>query len=254
MGFDKIIENTFSDFKNKLKIILKTYLWLNIAPFFLLVAAFILLAYFAPAFLEGITNLENIPALALILIVYFFFFIWLALCIYYISLNKEKSFKITAKKSIKYFVKFAGLWIALAALFIPLILIFLLTSSIVLPSLARTLILVLALILIALSLREAIYWTFAVFILFEEKKSVLYSIKKSRKIIKGKWIKIFFYLLLMLVVLAIVYTLSELIRNIILLAGGFFVLVDYALYTAVNIVLTSLSILYMKNIYSSMKN
>jgi len=45
-----------------------------------------------------------------------------------------------------------------------------------------------------------------------------------------------------------------LIRNIILLAGGFFVLVDYALYTAVNIVLTSLSILYMKNIYSSMKN
>ena len=46
-----------------------------------------------------------------------------------------------------------------------------------------------------------IYWSFGVYVLFDEKKGIVDSLKRSKEIVKGKWWRVFGYFILILLIL-----------------------------------------------------
>lgn len=61
----------------------------------------------------------------------------------------------------------------------------------------------------------AIYWLFGSYVLFDQKTSILQSLKKSRQLVKGKWWKIFGSLILIILISAGISLIISLIPEII---------------------------------------
>lgn len=56
------------------------------------------------------------------------------------------------------------------------------------------------LLLIIPSIIFMVYWIFGSYVLYDEKKGIIDSLKRSKEIVKGKWWKVFGYLLLLLLI------------------------------------------------------
>jgi len=114
----------------------------------------------------------------------------------------------------------------------------------------------------------AIYWIFAVYVFFGEKKGILYSLRKSMEIVKGRWWRVFGYSILMILIMVginIAASLITLPTTIIYLinltmgqeiSSGLFILnsiLEVIAGFVGNLISIPLFVLFFKNLYLDMK-
>jgi len=112
----------------------------------------------------------------------------------------------------------------------------------------------------------SVFWAFALYVLVGENKGILESLKTSHNLIRGKWWRVFGYLLLfMLIAIAISlgFSIAAAIVNIpITLLGGAGVVPSVSIITSLisslfnlgaNLIVAPLTILFAKNFYLDMK-
>ena len=58
----------------------------------------------------------------------------------------------------------------------------------------------------------SIYWIFGIYVLLDEKKGILKSLKRSREIVRGRWWRVFGYLLLVILILMVILSIFSLIQ------------------------------------------
>ncbi len=120
----------------------------------------------------------------------------------------------------------------------------------------------------------SIYWIFASYVLFDQNKGILESLKTSRKIVRGRWWKVLGYSILFVLIIITISIGISLVSSIILLpylvADGlspllsqgpitptFFVLRQITSFISQiisNITVIPLTILFYKNFYLKLKN
>jgi len=113
-----------------------------------------------------------------------------------------------------------------------------------------------------------VYWMFAVYVLYYEKKGILASLKRSREIVKGKWWRTFGYAILFSLIMLLVSWAGGLITmptsaiyNSLIISGqpiseiflGFHYLLGFISGFAVSLIQIPLSVLFFKNFYLEMK-
>jgi len=118
-----------------------------------------------------------------------------------------------------------------------------------------------------------IYWIFAAYILFDQDKGILESLKTSKKLVRGKWWKVFGYSLLFFLIIVAISIGIYLVSSILLmsyyigngfssfLSGGpitstFFVLrqiTSFISQTISSIIVIPLTIIFFKNFYLKLK-
>ena len=114
----------------------------------------------------------------------------------------------------------------------------------------------------------AIYWIFAAYVFFGEKKGILYSLRKSMEIVKGRWWRVFGYSILMILIMVginIAASLITLPTTIIYLinltmgqeiSSGLFILnsiLEVIAGFVGNLISIPLFVLFFKNLYLDMK-
>ena len=58
-----------------------------------------------------------------------------------------------------------------------------------------------------------IYWTFGIYVLYDEKKGILESLKRSREIVRGNWWKVFGYFILLFLIGTIISIIISIISS-----------------------------------------
>jgi len=204
-GFWELFGDSISEYGSKFVIILKTFLFLYLIPFviFGLVIWGVLSANLggkssaldliaSEGGIQGIFNIAfgnwaAMGAMIVLFIVIFLLAIVFIVLLYssFINISFAKDGKIGFKKvfntSKKYFWKYLGLGIVLAILLTILYLL------LVIPGIIFT-----------------VYWAFAAFILIKENVNIGESMKRSKALVRGKWWRVFGYLLLVYIIYFIV--------------------------------------------------
>ncbi len=114
-----------------------------------------------------------------------------------------------------------------------------------------------------------VFWIFAAYVFFEEDKGIIESLKKSRKIVKGRWWKTFGYIILFVLIVFLVIAVISLVKAPVTMinlkktllqqwdVSLSLLIATKALETLylliVNIILVPFSILFFKNFYFEMK-
>jgi hypothetical protein len=129
-------------------------------------------------------------------------------------------------------------------------------------------ILLLTLLFIIPGIIFGVFWVFAAYVFFDEKKDIMGSIKESKKIVKNRWWKTFGYILLfglvslLIIIVASIIQLPTSVMTLLsvisgskmslglLIASSILSLIYTFVYTAV---ITPLSALFFKNFYLEMK-
>ena len=126
----------------------------------------------------------------------------------------------------------------------------------------------LLLLLIIPGIIFAFYWIFGSYALFDEKKGILKSLKRSKEIVKGRWWGVFGYTVLFFLIYLLVVIVSLLIQfplwimqifnvlNNIPPSPGFFAvssITETLISAATQIVMVPLMILFFKNFYFDLK-
>ena len=129
-------------------------------------------------------------------------------------------------------------------------------------------IVLLFLLLIVPGIIFGIYWAFASYIFLDKNEKILPSLKQSRKIVKGRWWKIFGYLLLISIILGVFSLLVNIIQlpTIIIsaihilnntnLSVGFLGVATFMSVIAkfiANLVTAPLAVLFFKNFYKKIR-
>lgn len=126
----------------------------------------------------------------------------------------------------------------------------------------------LLLLLIIPGIIFAIYWIFGVYVLFDEDKPILKSLKRSREIVRGKWWRVFGYIILLSLILigiaivaGLIATPTELMYKIAIQNGETVSIQFYATHSLLswfsnlllNLIIVPIGILFFKNFYFSLK-
>ncbi|MBS3080924.1 hypothetical protein J4221_05610 [Candidatus Pacearchaeota archaeon] len=104
------------------------------------------------------------------------------------------------------------------------------------------------------------YWIFSSYVLFDERKGILESLKRSRELVKGKWWTVFGYsLLLMLIFLGIIIVFSLIALPLYFIQGIsleyfiFSIIANFLLSFIFSIFFTPFLVLFYKNFYLEIK-
>jgi|APSaa5957512622_1039677.scaffolds.fasta_scaffold84828_1 hypothetical protein len=261
--FGEIWDKTWTEYKTKIKSFVKLF-----TVYFLLIPFIFMLIATAVYVLSTLTGFLPLLALIPVLILVAIGIMLLGYVNYtYLALQK------TGKHSIKeiynqskprywsYFRLFIVMILFAAAfLFIPILIpaIPFFTGMSLIWILPLSLISI-AMILIFISF--ALYWSFASFIVVEEKIKVILALKKSFKIVKGKWWLVFGYGLLIGLILSIISSilgLPQLAGSIIRIFSPEIGWTIYTIGTIIRIIAQALimpfGLLFFKNFYLEMKN
>lgn len=84
-----------------------------------------------------------------------------------------------------------------------------------------------------------VYWIFAAFVLINEKKGIIESLRMSKNMVKGRWWKVFGHLILLFLILAA----ASIIVSFVPFVGGFIS----------TLVITPFATLFLKNFYFGMR-
>jgi hypothetical protein len=236
-SFGSIFKESFEEYKKKLSLISKTFLYIYLIPtiILLVILAFTIIIFHPTISGNAIfdstkgavgINSEILKDLPIGVIIFVFILalisliISLMLSLSYIHISLAKNNKTTVSeiwKSTKLtFKKYIG-FVLVNAIFLILLYILLIIPGIIFT----------------------VYWIFAVFILIAEKKKILPSLKASRNIIRGRWWKTFGYLILLLIIICII---SGILSYIKVIGDLITTLLVY-----------SFMIIFMKNFYLKMK-
>jgi hypothetical protein len=237
MEFKKIFKKSWGEYTK------------NIKEIFLIVLLLIIPLGIVNYLFDGLSTIykENLLILTIFLITIFLYFAFQTLfasSIIYFSLFEKRiiNYKKTIKGGLKYFGKYLG-FVIVGGIFI----------------------LLLSLLLIIPGIIFGIYWCLAPYILFKENKGIIESLKKSKKLIEGKWWNIFGYSILLGLMLMIIVGIALGIHT--LTSNGLFVgksnipaisFVIYALIEGITWGLYSLTtipvlVLFFKNVYLELK-
>ena len=120
----------------------------------------------------------------------------------------------------------------------------------------RVFLLGLFLLLIIPGIIFMIYWIFGSYVFLDEDKGILYSLKKSRQLVKGNWWKMFGYLILIMIILFIFAILIGIILALPILFSGNSIV--YIAFDGISNLIVSLAFygfltLFFKNIYLEWK-
>ena len=102
-----------------------------------------------------------------------------------------------------------------------------------------------------------VYWTFAFYILIGENKGIWESMKESKKLVRGRWWKVFGYALLFFLILAaisLVLSIPSIIVGLVTSKGNIFVsALSLITNWIISLLFTPLSVLFFKNFYLELK-
>ena len=110
-----------------------------------------------------------------------------------------------------------------------------------------------------------VYWGFAIYIFFSEKVGIMGSLKKSRKIVKGNWWRVFGYGLLLIILVALVSAVFDFPSQLVVSFFGALAGESYPVWTIifsgfwqvlseiVSMLLGVFMILFFKNFYLDLK-
>ena len=259
--FSILFKETWKEYKLKLKLFLKVYFTFSVLIPLALLVIFGGLA--AIAYDYNLMPLVYIFAFLGILAIIAVSVIGTAATIYSALFAKDSKIKLSRVRdnSIKFFWKYLRLMIIIVL--IALALVMLVVSSWSLTSLSYWTLLfsipfTIALIIFFVYL--AVYWAFSSYILMDENAKVIFSLRKSFNIVKGKWWRTFGFLILIgLIVLAAYVVIG--ILNIfflpLMILGGKGVIIYYTITNIIRVIATAfispLSIIFIKNLYLDMK-
>lgn len=102
-----------------------------------------------------------------------------------------------------------------------------------------------------------VYWIFASYILIGENRGIWESLKESKKLVKGRWWKVFGYTLLLALIMIIIYfilAIPSVLFGFLIPEGNIFVSVLSLILNWISSLLTvPLIILFVKNFYLDLK-
>lgn len=240
-SFGELFSSTFNEFTSKFSVIGKNFLFCYLIPMVILIVIVVLiliitfpfisisgnsildLANGAPGLFFGQSDLP-ITGVALILIFVFFglvsVILTLILNINYINIGLSEDSEITFSevfsKTKQLFWRYIGLVIVSGIFLLGLFLLFIVPGVIFL-----------------------VYWVFATYILIDQDKRILESLKESKRIVKGRWWRVFGFVLLLALIIAVVSLVAGLIPIVGSIVGP--------------LITTPFAILFMKNFYLDMK-
>lgn len=240
--FSALFKESLDEYGKKFMQILQVFLFLYLIPIFAIAMIFILIviSFLGINFLTGmsVSDLESsITGLAtsnsdtysnIFIMIFLIFFILLliflilqmlaSICFLNIGFSKKQdiSFKEIFNKSRPYLMIYLGLAIVQGLALFGLYLLLIIPGIIF-----------------------SVYWMFSPYILINEKKGIINSMRESKKLVDGKWWTIFSYtLLIFLIIIAV-----NIIASFIPLLGSF---IPY-------LVTTPFVILFYKNLYLDIK-
>lgn len=108
--------------------------------------------------------------------------------IYSSVIFNNKDYKNSKKEGLRYYWKYIGFYIVLTIFLMGLFLAFIVPG-----------------------IMFIVYWSFAIFILFEKKKGIIDSLKESYYLVKGRWWKVLGYSLLFFLVIGLIGVLFSLL-------------------------------------------
>jgi len=228
MEFGDLFSKSWKEYKKNFKLFFKIFLLFSLIPS----AIFILLIIIS----GEITNNPNLLIASLPLMI---LNIIMTISLIYIALQRKNlSFKQSIKGGLHYFWKYIGLSLLLFICLIPLFL-----------------------LLIIPGLIFSIYWSFSPYILMNENTGIWESMKKSKSIVKGKWWKVFGYVLLLGIIVGVISLIFSTPKNILDNLSNFPKGIEYSvIYFITNIIksfailiITPLTILFYKNFYFDLR-
>ncbi len=180
-SFGNIFSDSINEFGNKLNSFLFSFLFLYFIPFLVIVVVIILAGLTFMSFEDfDLVSLSSVglPAVLFILASIIFIFIF-QISLIEISLSKktERNFKEIFSKSISLFWPFLGFFVV-TVIFVGFLFLFLIIPGIIF----------------------SVYWIFAAFIFFEERKGIIYSLKKSSNLVKNRWWRTFGFFALIFII------------------------------------------------------
>ena len=248
MDFETIFGKSYNDYKKNFRVIfILTLIFIGIP---LVLSNIILLGFSIqdPVFYESLIN-DNPENISIKFAIVLSLLSFIALVLYFIfeaGLVKDSikgKFKLnkTINSGKKYFWKFV--WFSIVIFFF-LILLFL---ALIIPGIIF-----------------AVYWTLAIYIYFDSKKTVVQSLSASFHMIKGNWWRIFGYTILLFLILGVVGMIINLIGlpiGILLKNLGlpdlWISFLNFILSDVINLIYALISvpfsILFYKNIYLEMR-
>jgi hypothetical protein len=249
ISFGKILGKSWEDYKSNFYSIFKFMLVFVGIPSLMISVLLLILSFSIEWFIPSY-SIYLILSLFISLFFLLLFFIILILfadaSLIGISLEKSRfNFKEMIKIGRSFYLKYIGFTIVVSLFLIGLFL-----------------------LLIVPGIIFSIYWIFAVYVLYYEKKGILSSLKRSREIVKGNWWKVFGYLLLISLILygvsyiigfisfptSVIYnslTLAEKTVPLIISVSHF--LLSNLSNFLVNLIQIPITILFLKNFYLEMK-
>ncbi|MFA5174219.1 MAG: hypothetical protein WC438_03485 [Candidatus Pacearchaeota archaeon] len=256
MGFGDIFSKSWGEYKNKFWVFTQIFLLFGFLPSIILFLA-------NKSYLENFNNLivsaiQNNSGVFNSIISYIFvdnlsytlFLAFLGILVFALGIlmgasfivnafsGKKLGFKESLKGGKKYFWKY--FWFSVVySIFIILLFLLLVVPGIIFM----------------------IYWIFGAYILINENKGILASLKESRKLIKGKWWKTFGYFILFSLIIIVISWIASLIgfgleKTFLWILGkplcfeGF---TNSIFVQLASVVIAPLSVLFFKNFYLSMK-
>lgn len=175
MRFVELFKKSVKDFKTNFKPIFLTFLYLSILP--TIVISINNLLFTGSVMYDASKDLDiNIPHLILTIILGLFSGILFLIALSGLtkaSLKNKFTLREIINSGMKNWLKYLGLLIVLGIFLIGL-----------------------SFLLIIPAIIFFVYWLLSSYVLFDEQKGILYSLKRSRKLIKGNWWKVFGYVIL----------------------------------------------------------
>ena len=204
MVFGKIFNDSVNEYGKKFMSILKVFLFLYLIPVIVFMITIVILVIvlgginlsdlpinnLSLASVTGFATSEIgsisptfliifIPVVIILFLAFFYFMILRSISLVVISLSKkELSFKQVFKKARKYF------WVYLGLVIVQMIFLLGLSVLLIIPGLIFL-----------------IYWMFSNYVLINENKGVMDSLKRSKQIVEGRWWRTFGYLLLVWIII-----------------------------------------------------
>jgi hypothetical protein len=286
MGLGEVFGESFKDYSRNFKLVLQSYLWLSILPMFFLYLiagtfsvglgnisskglAGAVIGGFATKSIESNSSsaLNYWISFAVIFVIFFFLSLWLYLIIYYAAFNNKGKlrFKEAAGKSLDYFWRFLG--IGIVTVIVTVLPFVILILGIVLLVAGQTasgiiLLLIFLALFVLVSIRIFVYWLLAQYAIFKKNTRVIESLRVSKKLVEGKWWRVFGYVML-IVGITIGVSVTVLIPRVIFqligvviaslahseFASLVFQFIDFLFQTVVGILMYPFSIFFFKNLY-----
>ncbi len=208
MEFGELFGKSWKEYKSNFGVFFKIFLWFYMLPLIVFgILSLVFLGELQNSSVGSLITLVGSPffitfaIISTIVTAVLYFFMTISFI--YISIFKNESTKMKFRQAIRggahYFWTYVGLSLLLIVCLIPLYLLLIIPGIIF-----------------------SIYWAFAGFVLLRENIGPWESMKRSKRIVKGRWWKVFgnlFILGIILWVISLIFSIPDFIFN--LFSGGF---------------------------------